>query len=268
MEISQRENLFKLAKCGGFKFTDKWFPYTSGWIGPYYVQSMDICKTGLSFQTAIHGITEIVEGIIFNSGEAIDVISGGESRDWPFSFPIADNLGIAPLMIYKDGKKFGPDLKGKRVLHIADLNNEGSSPRDKWIPAIRNAGGIITDIVFFVDRLEDGVQVMKDLGLKSHAVISLNEESWNFLKENDFINQEILDSLLNYWKDRKAWGIKKLLEHPEILLDMLKKEKEAGLSLKNSKGFKIFDIFYPLIGEELPKTLGFENEEEFKKNFI
>jgi len=259
LETFQKQNLFWLAANGGFKFTDKWFPYTSGWIGPYYVQSMDICKNGSAFQTAIQGIVSIVEQVIADSDQTIGVISGGESRDWPFSFPVAEKLGLAPLMLYKDGKMLGPDVKGKRVLHIADLNNEGSSPRDKWIPAIRNAGGIITDIIFYVDRLEDGVQVMKDLNLRSHAVIPLNNDAWEFLSERQTISKEVYNSLLDYWKDRKIWGIKKLLEYPELLIEILEKDK--------AKGLKIFNTFYPLIGDELILKLGFRSITKFNERY-
>lgn len=259
LQTFQKETLLELAKNGGFKFTDKWFPYTSGWIGPCYVQSMDVCKTAVGFAGAIHGIMSIVEQIIRDSDQAIDIISGGESRDWPFSFPVAEKLGVAPLMIYKDGKMLGADVKNKKVLHVADLNNEGSSPRDKWIPAIRGAGGTITDIVFYVDRLEDGAEEMKKLGLNAHAVISLNEDAWNFLKEEGFITEEILSSLLDYWKDRKAWGAKKLMEYPTILTKILDEDPR--------KGMKIFNTFYPLIGNKLPETFGFESKEKFENFF-
>lgn len=259
LETFQKENLLLLAKNGGFRFTEKWFPYTSGWIGQYYAQSMDVCKTAVGFAGAIHGIMSIVEQIIKDSDQAIDIISGGESRDWPFSFPVAEKLGVAPLMIYKDGKMLGADVNGKRVLHVADLNNEGSSPRNKWIPAIRGAGGTITDIVFYVDRLEDGVEEMKKLGLNSHAVIPLNKDAWNFLREENFVSREILNSLIDYWKDRKAWGAKKLMEYPMILFDILNQDQR--------KGMKIFNTFYPLIGNKLPEAFGFKSKEKFEKFF-
>ena len=254
-EHFQKEKLLSLARNGGFSFTEKWFPYTSGCIGPYYVQSVDVCKTGSAYQTAIHGVLTVVEQIVRDSNQAIEVISGGESRDWPFSFPIAERLGVGHLMMYKDGKSLGPDIQGKRVLHIADLNNEGSSPRDKWIPIIRNAGGIITDIIFFVDRLEDGVQVMKDLNLNSHAVVPLNKRAWRILWEEDIINFPCYESLEDYWRDRKSWGMKKLIEYPEILLEILVKDK--------TKGMKIYKTYFPFLGESLPKALGFDSHKTF-----
>jgi orotate phosphoribosyltransferase len=246
LNIFQEEALLELAKNSGFKFTEKWFPYTSGWIGPYYVQSADILKTGRGVQIATHSIMTVIEQI----DETVDVISGGESRDWPFASCIAEKLGVGLCMIYKDGKMIGADLNGKKVLHVADLNNEGSSPRDMWIPTIRNAGGIITDIVFLVDRLEDGVEEMEKLNLNSHAVIPLNEDAWNFLKEEGFVTKEILSSLLEYWENREAWGVRKLTEHPEILSDIIKKDVK--------KGMKIYRKYWPLMGQSLVDLLDFE----------
>ena len=243
LDIFQEEALLELAKNGGFRFTEKWFPYTSGWIGPYYVQSCDILKTGRGVQIAAHSIMTVIEEI----DETIDVITGGESRDWPFAACIAEKIGVGLCMIYKDGKMVGADLKGKKVLHVADLNNEGSSPRDLWIPAIRNAGGIINDIVFLVDRLEDGVQEMEKLGLNSHAVIPLNEDAWNFLKEEGFVTEIILNSLLDYWENREAWGVKKLMEYPEILSEIIKKDVRKGMG--------IYRKYWPLIGHKLVDTL-------------
>ncbi|MEI6119347.1 MAG: hypothetical protein WCP92_09475 [bacterium] len=256
LHIFQKDALLALANNGGFKFTQKWFPYTSGWIGPYYVQSADILKTGHGVQMATHALMSVIEQI----DETVDVISGGESRDWPFAACVAEKIGVGLCMIYKDGKMVGADLKDQKVLHVADLNNEGSSPRDKWIPAIRNAGGIITDIVFLVDRLEDGVEEMEKLGLQSHAVIPLNEDAWNFLKEQGVVTEEIQLSLLDYWKDRKAWGAKKLLEYPELLIDILTKDKV--------KGILIFQNYYPLIGEDLVKALGFESKEKIYEMYL
>ncbi len=246
LDIFQEEALLELVKNGGFRFTEKWFPYTSGWIGPYYVQSADILKTGRGVQIATHSIMSVIEQI----DETVDVISGGESRDWPFAACVAEKLGVGLCMIYKDGKMVGADLKGKRVLHVADLNNEGSSPRDMWIPVIRKAGGIINDIIFLVDRLEDGVEEMGKLNLNSHAVIPLNENAWNFLKEEGFVTEEILRSLIEYWENRESWGVKKLTEYPEILSEIIKKDVK--------KGMKIYRKYWPLMGQSLVDLLDFE----------
>jgi hypothetical protein len=67
------------------------------------------------------------------------------------SLIIAHFLKLPHLTIYKDLKivvsnetsvEEPVDLKGKKVLHIADLITEASSYDRAWIPAVANSGGI------------------------------------------------------------------------------------------------------------------------------
>lgn len=185
----QSENLDILVENGGFKFTGTFFPYTSGEIGPYFVNSEVVMRNGQAYMFAVNSLVRLI-----GQSESPEVISCGESRDWCFGPAVAYQAGLACAMIYKDKKIIGADMEGKRVLHVADLNNEGSSPRDLWVPAIREAGGTIEDIVFYVDRLEAGVQVMQDLGLRSHAVVPLDDGAWEYLATlpDSGVNPEIL----------------------------------------------------------------------------
>lgn len=222
----QEEQVLNLFRCGGFKFTEKWFPYTSGQIGNYYVQSIDICSDGEAYALAIQHMVELITCEI--GLDNFDVISGGESRDWDFSNPVAVALCKPHAKIYKDGKIIGAKLEGKRVLHIADLNNEGSSPRDLWVPAIKKAGGIIKHIAFYVDRMEDGIDEMKKLELQSHAVIELDQEAWSILRRHQKVTSEVYDSLIIRWRDKKAWAHHALVNHPEVMKDLLGKDAKKG----------------------------------------
>ena len=139
----QIRNLTAFAKSpGSFDFTPTFFPYTSGEIGPYYVQSAAIMTNGNDYKIACQDIASMVKNAM---GEGFNgIISGGESRDWCFSLSVSEILGLPPAMIYKkDGsgqcKTIGADMKGKIVAHVADLNNEGSSPRDMWVPTIKGS---------------------------------------------------------------------------------------------------------------------------------
>jgi orotate phosphoribosyltransferase len=243
-EDLQRIALLSLFNNNGFQFTDKWFTYTGGQIGNYYVQSINITADGEDYVQAISHIVEIITLEI--GPKNFDVISGGESRDWDFSNPVAVTLRKPHAKIYKDGRIIGAKLEGKRVLHVADLNNEGSSPRDIWVPAIRKAGGKITDILFYVDRLEDGVEVMKNLDLHSHCVIPLDQKAWEILLKNNKITPEIHQSLLDRWEDKRLWAHNMLRNHPEQLAEML-----AGDASSQAKANKILDKGYPEIKEEL-----------------
>ena len=160
----QQKHLEILVRNKGFQFTGTFFPYTSGEIGPHYVQSAVALKNGKDYGEAIKDMRIAIE-LKTSRGIDMEVISGGESRDWCFSFPIATQMGKPHAMIYKNGKYIGPNLQNQRVVHVADLSNEGSSPRDLWIPVIRERGGKIEQIFFYVDRMEQGPIVMKELGL-------------------------------------------------------------------------------------------------------
>ncbi len=255
----QQKHLRILIRNGAFQFTETFFPYTSGEVGPYYVQSAVVLKHGRDYRTSIKDMTEFVKRF---TDKNIDVISGGESRDWVFSFPTAVKMGLPHMMIYKNQKVIGPDIENKRVAHVADLSNEGSSPRDLWIPTIRGAGGKIDHIFFYVDRLEDGVRVMEDLNLDSHSIVPLNESAWDYLLDKNVIDKEIYSSLRERMDDKDKWAREMLRSKAglEILTDLL-----SYIEKKNrAKGEKILNVGYPDMKEELLDRLA----KEHGKNFI
>jgi len=202
----QERNLGILAKNKGFQFTSTFFPYASGQIGPYYVQSGVVQANGQDYSDAVNAMRLLVENVERFSGDEFDVISGGESRDWMFSMPVAVDMERPQAMIYKDGRVVGVPVLVGNIAHISDLNNEGSSPRDLWVPAIRGSEGRIGHIFFYVDRMEDGTRVMRDLGLKSHAVVPLDEHAWDYLVEQQVIGQDVYRSLRARMEDKDAWA--------------------------------------------------------------
>src|SRR3989344_3362269 len=159
--LQQERNLDFLVANNGFQFSNTFFPYTSGQIGPYYVNSESVMKNAGHYKQACDDLSFLVSIVTKNYSRDIDIIAGGEKRDWVFSNVVAEKVVKAPVMIYKDGSYIGADMNGNHVALVCDLNNEGSSPRDSWIPTIKKAGGSISHIFFYVDRLEDGTNVMK-----------------------------------------------------------------------------------------------------------
>jgi len=128
-------------------------------------------------------------------------ISGGQTRDWLFSMPVAHVLGVPHISLYKPalGK---PDkievhmpggaaaiqqsIRGYHALHIVDLLTEGSSCHNSrnglgWIPMLRNAGAEITDLVAVVSRLQGGEENLAGIGIKVHSEVAIDEE---YLREH------------------------------------------------------------------------------------
>jgi len=131
----QKENILLLSEQGEPKFTDTFFPYASGQIGNYFIQSVAIENNGKSYFKAIDSLKELIEETV--GIDNFDVISGGETRDWDFSNPVAVMMKKPHTKLYKHKKALGAEIEGKNYIHVADLNNEGSSIRDYWFPQIR-----------------------------------------------------------------------------------------------------------------------------------
>ncbi len=239
----QKENILLLAEQGEPKFTETFFPYTSGQIGNYFIQSIAIENNGVSYTKAINSIKEIIEGTIGVKG--FDVISGGETRDWDFSNPVAVMMQKPHTKLYKDKKPVGAKVNGKSFVHVADLNNEGSSMRDFWYPQIKNNGGIMTHAFFYIDRLEDGVEELKKLGLESHSVIPFDSNAWQFLIDSKKISPEVYQSLNERLEDKTAWAHDALRKHTSHLIGLLKD------SSTKAKGEKILNVGYPEIKNEI-----------------
>jgi orotate phosphoribosyltransferase len=239
----QETNLRNLLATGAFQFADAatpWFPYTSGQIGPYYFQSTTIEKDGAAYATAIRSLAELIRA----AAAPHDVISGGESRDWDFSNPVAVALRKPHLKLYKDGKALGAEVAGRAVLHVADLNNEGSSLRDCWKPQIEKRGGRLVGFVSFVDRLEDGITVLKELGVPALSVVPLNEYAWDLMLQGGAISAEAHRALLERMQDKRAWALRTLRAHPDYFRQMYRNPKTQA------KALKIIQT-YPEIREEL-----------------
>lgn len=210
----QKVNLRNLMETGAFRFIDAttpWFYYTSGQVGPYYVQSVSVEKDGMKYACAVESMIQLINTKV----TCFDVISGGETRDWDFSNPVAVLMKKPHAKMYKDGRVIGADLKNKKVLHVADLNNEGSSVRDHWKPIITKNNGVLIAVVSFVDRMEDGFALFKKMALPNYSVVPLGESAWDLVFGEGYISKEVHNQLVARMQDRRKWAINALLANPE-----------------------------------------------------
>lgn len=210
----QATNLRNLLNTGAFRFTDErtpWFPYTSGQVGPYYIQSTTVEKDGTAYAIAIQSLVSLIQA----QAGTFDAISGGETRDWDFSNPVACALRKPHLKIYKDGKVLGADITGQTFLHVADLNNEGSSVKDYWKPIIEQGGGRLAGVVSFVDRMEDGFTLLKSLGLRLFCVVPLDARAWDLARKTGHVSAALYAELVARQNNRDAWAERALLDHPD-----------------------------------------------------
>ncbi len=239
---------------GGFQFTSTFFPYTSGEIGPYYVQSGVILCYGEDFRNSINDLAVLAREALGKYRLGKFIIAGGETRDWIFSLPLARELGVPSVMIYKDGKTVGAEMKDKDVFLVADLNNEGSSPRDYWVPIVKKEGGHVKDYICFVDRLEGGVKVLEELGIRRQAIVPLDGHAWDYLRQKEVVSDEVYNQLKDRGtseEERRAWAEKMLRSEQglETLASLLSSQKTS------ERGKNIINVGYPQIKEEIVDRL-------------
>ena len=247
---------------------NKPFWYTSGKIGPFYINVQFLYGSEQSANELLEYINSILDNKLelptlvfekvknqYNSNkiykytidemvkyikeniniEEIDYISGGERRDWFFSNMIANLLNKKHLTIYKDlacvesNSNFDKNdtvnnITGKKVLHIADLINTAKSYERAWIPVIENMGGKILASTVVVDRAEGGDLVFEKYGIKSLALINLDNNFFNKAYEQNIITNLQLQLLNEYRKSPDETMRKFLIEHPEFLEDALKSD--------------------------------------------
>ena len=203
------------------------FWYTSGTVGPYYINTHYLYGSQREAEQLLEMINfekdhpefplrlrervnkqyadnsiyrsivdSLVDLIQCESSDEFDAISGGERRDWFFSVAVAERLGKSHLFIFKDLKKIllkGVDIErngftGINTLHVADLVTEASSYFRSWIPAVNTDGGTITRSVNVIDRGQGGLEALRLQGVESDALLSVDKSLFSKMLDSGVIS--------------------------------------------------------------------------------
>jgi len=255
---------------------NKPFWYTSGKIGPYYINThflygseqnavdllsfIDAEKSDKEalpkkvFEKTLNHYSEnqiyknVIDEMISFINENIDVneidyISGGERRDWFFSNIVANKLGKPHITIYKDlsmvinDSNFKTeiaksDVKGAKVLHIADLITEASSYIRAWIPAIKSLDSEIVWSTVVVDRMQGGKEKLENENVKSLSMINIDKSLFEKALNMNIINETQAEMLNNFYKNPDETMRNFLIAHPEFLENALASDEKTAARAK------------------------------------
>lgn len=248
------------------------FWYTSGKIGPYYINAEFLYGSKQASEDLLNCINEEKNNEIelpkkvfervqkqYNENEIykhvinemkskieqnintseIDYVSGGERRDWFFSYMIAKLLKKPHITIYKnlnavvsdsDFKDTKPveDIEGKKVLHIVDMINTSSSYTRAWIPVIEKLGAKINWSMSCVDRMQGGAKVLEDNGIKCMSIVQVDKNLFDKALELNIINKEQYNMVNEYMKNPDETMRKFLTSHPEFLKNALSSDEKTA----------------------------------------
>lgn len=172
--------------------------------------------------------------------ENFEYISGGERRDWYFSIILAHLLNKKHLTIFKDVSALlsdpsftktenVSDLNGAKVLHLADLITSASSYVKMWVPTINNLNGKMENSLVIIDRNQGGNENLKNIGVKSHALATVDKSLFKEALNLGVINEKQLDLINRYYDDPYTTMREFLLKHPEFIENALKSANERTL---------------------------------------
>ncbi len=241
---------------------DQPFWYTSGLFGPYYINSHFVYGSEQEAKAFLAAIEEAAEGerrdftakllplvtaqlehsaiyrdIIDHMADYVqeqlpelDLISGGERRDFFFSLPLAWKLGLPHLSIFKDGSCYYNErlaeraqtegelgLAGRSCLHVADLITEASSYFRNWLPCLERLGLRAVASLALVDRCQGGVEKLESAGIQTHCLLQIRPELFSQARVKGLIDQAQEAQLQRYYEDPRAYVRQFLAEQPQFL---------------------------------------------------
>jgi len=235
------------------------FWYTSGTIGPYFINTHYLYGSekdagellsfiDLSMNDRLNFVSKLNETVcafyknnpvfkevvdffynsIKNNQNFIDseFVSGGERRDWFFSPVIAELSGKKNLFIFKDLEVYSLESKveninNAKVCHIADLITQASSYERAWIPAVKNINGFFCYSASIVDRSQGGKEFLVSQGIDCEAMVSVNDDFFADAKKNGVINIEQFYLIKQFAKDPLEYGKNFIIKYPEFLKSSL-----------------------------------------------
>ncbi|MCA9497544.1 MAG: hypothetical protein KC589_11480, partial [Nanoarchaeota archaeon] len=157
-----------------------------------------------------------------NSFSTVDFISGGRTRDWPFSAALAQMTGKNALFLYKPQDKSNPividskqnvfspkNISQDEVFHIVDLVTTASSIVDKggWLDQIHELNGCTNELYSIIDRNQGAREILKEREVRLNSAVRIDED---WLDKYDRKNaREVLEYLAN----PQSWSMIYLLEN-------------------------------------------------------
>lgn len=236
------------------------FWYTSGTIGPYYINTHFLygsetkanellkfidsekdCKETLTYKLyqkvkenyendlIFKGLIDIMVEFINEKVniEEIKYISGGERRDWFFSIMVADLLGIEHITIYKDQDAYAGNVRDEKLTKIENINGaKVLHIADLITEASSYERAWVPVINKLGGKMEVSVVVVDRMQGGGQVLEGLGVESLAMISiDENLFNSAKEESLINE-------------EQKEMLMDYFKNPKEAMRNfLINNKTF-------------------------------
>ncbi len=181
------------------------FRLASGDLAPLYIN----CRRLISFPPTRDLLIGFLHFLCHERNIECDCVAGGETAGIPFGAWLAQRLNKPFVYVRKKPKSYGEGrrLEGVpegQILLVEDLLTDGGS-KVGFIEGIREAGCTVSDCLVLVDREQNGVEKLQQMGVRVHPLVGLSTclavgESMALLSD------ESLAGVRRYLADPKAWA--------------------------------------------------------------
>jgi orotate phosphoribosyltransferase len=223
------------------------YQYTSDKVGPLYINLRLIQSNPDEWSFIIRHLVNMIDSQI--GRDKIHFISGGESADFAFSYPIAFHLKKPHVAIRRAEKEYGLGgrllgtlKKGQSGAHVADLITYGTSATG-WVDVIEYEGGKVSHYIVVFDRLQGGSEALRSRNVILLSLVEMNDRFFQIgIDEGALTQEEYEKGIKNYLADPEAWGMNFLLNNPNYIKNRI---LVSDGKLFNKGGMNILTRGYP-----------------------
>ena len=178
------------------------FTLVSGMNTPIYID----LRVLPSYPESMAAVTEELVRVVKKLKP--DVVAGAETAGIPLSTAISLKTKIPMIYVRKRPKSYGTQEmiegilnKNAKVVLIDDMATNAFS-KIKFVDGIKQAGGIVDDVVIVLDREQGGAEALAKVNIKLHSLITL-KELLSYMKDNNLIDDSKYNGILNYLEKNK-----------------------------------------------------------------
>ncbi|MBW2057169.1 MAG: orotate phosphoribosyltransferase [Deltaproteobacteria bacterium] len=210
-QIWEEEKRFLMKQIGlmlvrneSIKFGD--YTLTSGKKSPYYIDLRQTISSPITMDWISNSLVRIIINEI--GRDKIDKILGVPTAGVPFATMVSQKLAL-PLIYYRKARKEhgvrkkieGSVERNDRVLIVDDLITTGESVIEA-AEAVREQGGIATELVVLLDREQGGSERLRRAYVEPHILFKVSE-AFAWLTQVELLSQEEFEKITNYIEQEK-----------------------------------------------------------------
>lgn len=172
---------------------------------------MDLYMVTPCYREVVRALLTILE----KSPHSVDLVSGGERRDWLFSVPLAHELQVPHVWLRKNHDSYimMPDrtsvtagqLKRQGLVHVADILNRGISFREYWLPGLQLVGLRPELALSVIDRSTEESNVLRDEELPWASLYTIDVAFFQEAASSGLITRFALDECILYLVSADQW---------------------------------------------------------------